>query len=94
VEDKELEERRNAIAKSLANTGHNLGFYKLLRLLKLNTDYATFGMNMWQKIAGLFKQASAVVGGKIYPTRPARRSSEGDPAYEFGNSQPLTEKAL
>ncbi|KAJ2362528.1 hypothetical protein H4S01_004738, partial [Coemansia sp. RSA 2610] len=94
VEDKVLEERRNAITKSLANAGHNLGFDKLLRLLKLNADYATFGTSMRQKIADLVEQAPAVVGGKIYSTRPARHSSEGDPTYEFGSPQPLTEKAL
>ncbi|KAJ1846701.1 hypothetical protein LPJ70_001906 [Coemansia sp. RSA 2708] len=94
VEDKVLEERRNAITKSLANAGHNLGFDKLLHLLKLNADYATFGTSMRQKIADLVEQAPAVVGGKIYSTRPARHSSEGDPTYEFGSPQPLTEKAL
>ncbi|KAJ2307077.1 hypothetical protein IWW55_001147 [Coemansia sp. RSA 2706] len=94
VEDKELEERRNAIAKSLANAGHNLGFDQLLHLLKLNADYATFGTSMRQKISDLVEQAPAVVGGKIYPTRPARHSSEGDPAYEFSNPQTLAEKTL
>ncbi|KAJ2323884.1 hypothetical protein IWW51_003546, partial [Coemansia sp. RSA 2702] len=94
VEDKVLEERRNAITKSLANAGHNLGFDKLLRLLKLNADYATFGTSMRQKIADLVEQAPAVVDRKIYSTRPARHSSEGDPTYEFGSPQPLTEKAL
>ncbi|KAJ2328285.1 hypothetical protein IWW51_001285 [Coemansia sp. RSA 2702] len=94
VEDKELEERRNAIAKSLANAGHNLEFDQLLDFLGLNDDYATFGKSMGQKISDLVEQAPAVVGAKIYPTRLARHSSEGDPTYEFINPQTLAEKTL